>query len=85
MSLPQRWSCIVHVLTVSEFSASTQQLFLPDKQPASNQSAAFRGGTEDEKEWIRTDWSLDWTTGLVDRALQSLNEGYINPLPCSGR
>lgn len=41
---PWRYSAAVQVLLVSEFSASTQQLFLPDKQPATNQSAAFREG-----------------------------------------
>lgn len=37
------------VLLVSEFSASTQQLFLPDKHPVSNHSTAFREGMEDKK------------------------------------
>lgn len=59
ITLPRRYSTVVQVLLVSEFSASIQQLFLPDKQPASNHSAAFREGTADKKEWIRTDRSQD--------------------------
>lgn len=32
----------------------------------------FQGGTDDEKEWIVADWSLDWTT----ERFGSLNEGH---------
>ena len=78
ISLPQRYSSVEQVLLVSEFSASTQQLFLPDKQPAANHSAAFTEGMERKKEWIRTDWSLDWTT----EDLGILNLGDINLLAC---
>ncbi len=75
ISLPRKYSRVVKVLLVSEISASTQHLFLPDKQPASNHSAAFTEGTKDKKEWIVTDGSLDRTAGLVDRGRQQSEAG----------